>query len=224
MVKTGWVLRPGKRSPGGERNVVKVQSCGGHKVAVLAAGSARCARGTAAARIAAETVAGFLAFRFCRCLLEHPEVVRRELALAVTQALKQAALASGSPGRDFGCTFLAAAMDETGLCAFHLGDGMILEQGSGEMGWNVLSYPQSGLTPEGDPRTMEGPVFDCLRFYRKKRTGGRVMLMSGGFLRLRRPELTDHPELLASLEPEDDCAAAWLQAVPERTQERTDEP
>ena len=194
-----------------ERNedVVLERDCGTHKAAVLCDGAGGCPYGRTAAELTAGAVAEFLSLHFRRCLLEQPELLRRELVQLVTRTLTQAAKQAGADPGQFGCTILAAAMDGQGRwCLFHLGDGIAVGKLGTGSDWMVLSYPQRGLVPGGTSLTMNGPMFQNLRFYRQTSPDSRsLLLMSDGALELfsAAQRLLKKPEA-----PEDDCSAAWL--------------
>lgn len=209
-----------------ERNedVVLERNCGTHQAAVLCDGAGGCANGKEAARLAAEAAAGFLAFRFDRCLLDDQTVLRREMVHLITEVLTEAAQKAGADPASFGCTMMAAAMDRQGRwCLFHLGDGAVLGKPYSGSDWMIVSYPQRGLVPGSTTLTMNGAMFENLRFCRSDHPSfGTLFLASDGMLELLRsvPRLLERPELgyaLLDMENvlEDDCSAAWLLHVPE---------
>ena len=121
-------------------------------------------------------------------------------------------------------TMLAAAMDQQGRwCLFHLGDGAVLGKPYSSSDWMIVSYPQRGLVPGSTTLTMNGAMFENLRFYRSDHPSfGTLFLASDGMLELLRtvPRLLERPEqdrTLLDMENvlEDDCSAAWLLHVPE---------
>lgn len=225
MVKSGSFSYAGRchaLSPERNEDVVLERDCGTHNVVVLCDGAGGCANGKAAARLTAEAAAGFLSFRFERCLLEAPEVLRCEMASLITEALTDAAQKAGADPRSFGCTVMAAAMDRQGRwCLFHLGDGTVLGKPGSSSGWVIFSYPQSSLLPGGTSLTMNGPMFENLRFYRQDfPAGSALMLMTDGALDLfsTAPQLLETPELTGATDLEavleDDYSAAWLAVQP----------
>ena len=225
MMKSGSFSYAGSRHgllPERNEDAVAERDCGTHKVVVLCDGASCCANGKAAARLTADALAGFLAFRFGRCLLEAQDVLRREVVKLITEVLTEAARAAGADPASFGCTVMAAAMDRQGRwCLFHLGDGTALGRMEPDSGWAVFSHPQSGLVPGGTSLTMNGAMFDNLRFYRQAFPAGRALVLAtDGALELLVPRLlsgkTPEPPDLSELPeaPEDDCSAAWLIAVP----------
>ena len=208
--------------PDRREDVALDRDCGTHRVAVLCDGASCCSHGKQAAERAAEAAAGFLAFRFQRCLFEHPETLRLELAQTVSAVLADTAEEARVEPKEFGCTILAAAMDGQGRwCAFHLGDGSLLGKMDPSSDWMIFSYPQSSLAG-GTVLTMNGPLFENLRFYRQNFPANRsLMLASDGAVSLfsAMPELLRHPERKAAPEimerMEDDCSAAWLANLPD---------
>ena len=238
MIRSGAFSYAGRRHgfvPENRTDAVLERDCGGHRAVVLCSGGDSCPCGKAAAELTAQAAASFLAFRFARCLLEEPEVLRRELVQVVTRVLGDAARRAGRVPSQFGCTLLAAAMDQRGrFCAFHLGDGTLLGKLEMENQWTVFSQPHSGLTPGSTALTMNGSMFPNLRFYRTTQPGGHRLFLTGdGIAGLvpRLPQLLDHPDRLEGLIRrgeqgqlqdlpelssvlEDDCSAAWLSAFP----------
>lgn len=193
-------------------------ACGTHRAVVLCDGAGQCSHGRAAARLIADAAAGYLAFRFERCLLEPEDVLRRELVQIITTVLTGAARQAGASPGQFGCTILAAAMDELGRwCMFHLGDGACFGQLAPDAEWAAVSLPQRCLKEGGTCLTMNGPMFENLRFYRQTDSMPRVLLMmtDGGMeLFPSIPKLPELSKLLhtAALKPADDCSVAWLEA------------
>ena len=222
MLKSGSLSRTGKCHeclPEHSWDAVMERDCGTWKAAVLCSGDGGCANGKAAAQLTAEVLAGFLAFRFERCLLEAQDALRREVVNLVTKVLTDAAQKAGADPGSFGCTVMAAAMDQQGRwCLFHLGDGTAVGKLYPGSDWLVFSYPQRGLLPGATTLTMNGSMFDNLRFYRHDYPSDRsLFLMSDGAMELLRrvSRLLEKMELgLALPEPEnmseDDCSAAWL--------------
>lgn len=222
MVESGSFSYAGRchgLSPERNEDVVLERDCGTHKVVVLCDGAGGCANGKAAAQLTAEALAGFLSSRFERCLLEAQEVLRLEAANLITEVLTDAAKKAGTDPGSFGCTVMAAAMDRRGRwCLFHLGDGTAVGKLYPGSDWLIFSYPQRGLLPGGTSLTMNGAMFENLRFYRHDYSSDRALfLMSDGALELLGtvPQLLEKPELgrgLPEIEdlPEDDCSMAWL--------------
>ena len=227
MIKSGSFSYAGKQHgllPERNEDVVLERDCGTHKVIVLCDGAGSCANGKAAARLTADTLAGFLAFRFERCLLEAQDALRREAVNLITEVLTDAAQKAGADPGSFGCTMMAAAMDQQGRwCLFHLGDGAVLGKPYSSSDWMIVSYPQRGLVPGSTTLTMNGAMFENLRFYRSDHPSlGTLFLASDGMLELLRavPRLLERPELgcaLLDMENtlEDDCSAAWLRHASE---------
>lgn len=201
-------------------DAVLERSCGEHKVVVLCSGSGP--RGKAAAELTAQAAAGFLTFRFTRCLLEEPEALEGEMTQIVSQVPVQSV-----------CTLLAAGMDQRGhFCAFHLGEGTLMGKLETAQQRTVLSQPQPA--PGSAARTGSSSIFDSLRFYRVMEPGGHRLFLAGkgvAELMFHQPGLLNHPERLGELilcaeqgQPqalpelshilENDCSAAWLSAFP----------
>lgn len=192
------------------------QICGTHRVVVLCDGASQCAYGGAAAALTAKAAAGYMAFRFERCLLEPEDVLRRELVQVIQTVLGAAAKQAGVSPSQFGCTVLAAAMDSLGRwCMFHLGDGACVGQLGCDAGWEVVSLPQCCLKAGGTSLTMNGRMFQNLRFYRQTDPAPRMLLlMTDGGLDLfaSTPKLSELSKLLHAVLStlEDDCSVAWL--------------
>ena len=222
MIKSGSFSCAGKQHgllPERNEDVVLERDCGTHKVIVLCDGAGSCANGKAAARLTADTLAEFLSVRFVRFLLENAEVLRLEVVNLITEVLTDAAQKAGADPGSFGCTVKAAAMDQQGRwCLFHLGDGTAVGKLYPGSDWLAFSYPQRGLLPGTTTLTMNGSMFDNLRFYRHDYPSDRsLFLMSDGAMELLRtvPRLLEKMELGLELPekenmPEDDCSAAWL--------------
>lgn len=202
-------------------DAVAEYDCGTYRVVVLCDGASQCSHGQAAARLTADAVAGYLAFRFERCLLEPEDVLRRELVQTITKVLTSAAQQTGVEPSQFGCTLLAAAMDGLGRwCMFHLGDGVCFGCLTPDGEWEIASLPQYCLKEGGTSLTMNGPMFQNLRFYRQTDSMARILLLmtDGGIdLFSSAPTLSDLPKLLhtSDFPPADDCSVAWLEAKPE---------
>lgn len=225
MILSGTFSYPGRyRSflPEHRMDAVQECNCGEHRAVVLCSGSGP--RGKAAAELTAQAAAGFLTFRFSRCLLEEPEVLQQEMAQIMSQVPVQS-----------DCTLLAAAMDQRGhFCAFHLGDGTLLGKLETTPQWAVISPPQPCPAPGSAARTGNSSLFGGLRFYRVMEPGGHRLFLAGkGVAELiaHQPALLNHPERLGELilraeqgQPqalpelshilEDDCSAAWLSVFP----------
>lgn len=192
--------------------------CGDHRVVVLCDGASLCSNGQAAASLTANAVAGYLAFRFEQCLMEPEDVLRRELTQVITKVLTNAAEQGEADPGQFACTVLAAAMDRQGRwCMFHLGDGTAIGKLDVSSEWMSMSYPQTCLQSGGTSLTMNGSMFEMLRFYRQIYPASRSLMLTtdGGMdLFASAPSLLNRPERLSAAEfkPEDDCSVAWLMA------------
>ena len=222
MVTSGFFSFAGRdpeRLPEHSADVALERDCGTHKVVVLCAGDDNCAYGKAAAQLTAEALAGFLSFRFQRCMAEKQSVLRREMGNLITEVLTSAAEKEGADPSGFGCALMAAAMDHQGRwCLFHLGEGVSMGRVGPRQDWTVISYPQSIVKPGSTSLTMNCPMSKNLRFYRRNSQAGRgLLLLNSGALELfsTAPYLLEKPDPghgLSDMEaaelPESGCSAA----------------